>query len=594
MAQTIVYIGKSQVRQITDADWASVGITEPTRRWEQANSFEQALGDTAAAWALAQSGEFVSEDGLTFPPVIAQFGNNDRKEDYIHGRQHTAALRGWNKGLAQVLGGGIFTSSNAVLIGDSISQLGSFSDIWVQVNRVLNGSISQPPYYKGIRGTFPWDTVVGTEAFKRGKNNQANAMAVGDECILNAVDCAHLAIDGEAGSPGCKMEIRIDGTLVQTVTADVRWQYFYDPGTRATRQLKVKCITAPGIATGVQVWPRFNSYIGGWIVPAEWSRSGTSTQDFVDNPDLIPQLTATNPDLVIVATGINDGAHADPAGYKTRMKAFIQSLMAAVPLASFVLWIPPETGGHTPWGPVATKAHEIVRELGISVVDSYDTHGYIGGTDPYDFSSDGVHLTNRGKSLVSQSFLKVLFGDTSLFPAGGINGPIVNVGRTYSGTGSTGGSPEETAARQTLFMHRSIVGLEYAAVMDPTQATFRDFAVKSDPTNGAFAANRDYADKETISDKTATYVVNNGDMGKHIRMNAAGATNITINNDAALINVSIGSRIRFTRVGAGTVTFNGSATFNSKSSLVSIGPQFGSVLAYKVAANTWLLTGDLV
>lgn len=69
MSRVIVYTGRSDVREISADSWTSVGITEPTRRWERSNNFQQSVSDVAAVYLLTQ-GEFIDEAGLTFTGVI--------------------------------------------------------------------------------------------------------------------------------------------------------------------------------------------------------------------------------------------------------------------------------------------------------------------------------------------------------------------------------------------------------------------------------------------------------------------------------------------------------------------------------------------
>lgn len=123
MSKTILYVGTSDVRQITSAQWTAIGITEPTRRWEQSNSFEQVLSDTAAAYCLAQGPtEFVDEQGLTFPLVMNDSYNNQRFEQRMKKNNGLSApmadWRSWNVHLSRRSAAPV----DVFIVGDSIGE----------------------------------------------------------------------------------------------------------------------------------------------------------------------------------------------------------------------------------------------------------------------------------------------------------------------------------------------------------------------------------------------------------------------------------------------------------------------------------------
>jgi hypothetical protein len=79
-----------------------------------------------------------------------------------------------------------------------------------------------------------------------------------------------------------------------------------------------------------------------------------------------------------------------------------------------------------------------------------------------------------------------------------------------------------------------------------------------------------------------------------IRMNAATALNLTLPADS-VVNFPIGSELHVSQVGAGQVSFvaGAGATINVRGNALKIAGQHGAATAIKVAANTWLLAGDL-
>jgi hypothetical protein len=104
----------------------------------------------------------------------------------------------------------------------------------------------------------------------------------------------------------------------------------------------------------------------------------------------------------------------------------------------------------------------------------------------------------------------------------------------------------------------------------------------------SWAATRD------ISVKTGTsYTLQQSDATNILRMDNANPISITVPDDSA--DISISSLIEVHQVGVGVVTFVAASgvTIQSRDELISTAGQFSVCAIRKVAANTWILTGDL-
>jgi uncharacterized protein YaiE (UPF0345 family) len=95
-----------------------------------------------------------------------------------------------------------------------------------------------------------------------------------------------------------------------------------------------------------------------------------------------------------------------------------------------------------------------------------------------------------------------------------------------------------------------------------------------------------------ILNKSAAYTVAAADDTKMIVMN--GAFNVTLPSDAADAGIGIGAYFQLCRYGAGAVSFvaGGGATVVSTPSL-ALRAQYSTATAVKIAANTYLVAGDL-
>lgn len=90
-----------------------------------------------------------------------------------------------------------------------------------------------------------------------------------------------------------------------------------------------------------------------------------------------------------------------------------------------------------------------------------------------------------------------------------------------------------------------------------------------------------------------TYSAVLSDVAKLVTVTNASAITVTLPKDATQA-VPIGARIDFVQLGAGKITFaaESGATVNGTPTLITRA-QYSAVTAVKIAANTWLLIGDM-
>jgi hypothetical protein len=79
----ITYVGLSNVRRITTADFVAAGLSQTTLTWDRVNGFSIDVPPEVGAFCIAQ-GDFVSEPAATFGSVINGVDFTGGKEIFIH------------------------------------------------------------------------------------------------------------------------------------------------------------------------------------------------------------------------------------------------------------------------------------------------------------------------------------------------------------------------------------------------------------------------------------------------------------------------------------------------------------------------------
>ena len=97
-----------------------------------------------------------------------------------------------------------------------------------------------------------------------------------------------------------------------------------------------------------------------------------------------------------------------------------------------------------------------------------------------------------------------------------------------------------------------------------------------------------------VVEATTARTLGVSDVSKLIRCTSASSVSIILPLDATA-NIPVGSQIKVNQNGAGVVSFaaDGAVVIEKTAATLGIYAQHGVVTAIKVAADTWLLTGDL-
>lgn len=125
-------------------------------------------------------------------------------------------------------------------------------------------------------------------------------------------------------------------------------------------------------------------------------------------------------------------------------------------------------------------------------------------------------------------------------------------------------------------------------------ATSAEAIAGSDSSRAVTPAALFAARRQVINAQTGTtYTVVLSDENKQVTLNNASPITVTLPQDSD-VAIPIGGRIDFLVIGAGAVTFAAGtgATVNGTPSLVSRA-QYSPLSAQKIAANTWVVMGDL-
>lgn len=98
----------------------------------------------------------------------------------------------------------------------------------------------------------------------------------------------------------------------------------------------------------------------------------------------------------------------------------------------------------------------------------------------------------------------------------------------------------------------------------------------------------------TINTQTGSYTLQLSDAGAIVEMNAAGANNLTV-PDNATVAIPVGTQVDVAQYGAGQTTIvpGAGVTVVSVSSNKKIAARYGTATLYKRATNEWVLTGNL-
>lgn len=512
MSQNIVYIGTSHVREITATQWIAIGISgEPTRRWEQSNSYEQLVGDVAATYLLAQ-GEFVTETGLQFPAVVQDTYNNKRLEQRMKLNASTSIgdWRSLNFALSKVSA----EPFDVLVIGDSIGEGWSCSagpapmttayplgdrdgQGWVGRFRRLMQEAFNPdgrggiwvPAGAGWWGQSPWkfsangsDTEVNDGISLRGREmTVANA----NPATLTAPNCDGMSLLYEKMNVfgGCDLRVSVDsvqqtqlatydGALPAFGTEVYRYQW---SGTRGPHLFSLAAVANGGFNTlcrftgaffhdgdmssGFRVWN--GSHFG--YSSSHWQSAAGSFTSSIAKGFIKPRL-------IIYALGTND----TPSVFEANATAVIDLINAACVTSgekrpALAILTPPGSGSIPNSSRETTRAaaYSIAAARNGDVWEWNELEGSVAtadGNDPYAITydifgvKDNVHPGGAGHRMLGNYVAERFMNNVSPLVATESMAIRVNSGRRNVNTITASGTAQTLNASEYQFFNVTLTG----------------------------------------------------------------------------------------------------------------------------------------
>lgn len=217
---------------------------------------------------------------------------------------------------------------------------------------------------------------------------------------------------------------------------------------------------------------------------------------------------------------------------------------------------------------------------------------YAGG----DVNIEGGQTTAGGQS-----------GSVNIKP-GGIGGNLEGAINFYAATANSG---EATINLWSESGNAGYVALKAPVMAAGSPAISRTWILPQDDptvvagqvlttdTNGVLSfSTAPYLPLNITADVTTSYTLVLADGGNMVTMNNAAANDLVIPTNAS-VAFPIGTEVVVSQFGAGLTTFIGEGspsiiTINSAGGLTSLAEQFSTATLVKVAADTWLLSGDTV
>lgn len=93
-----------------------------------------------------------------------------------------------------------------------------------------------------------------------------------------------------------------------------------------------------------------------------------------------------------------------------------------------------------------------------------------------------------------------------------------------------------------------------------------------------------------INQRTTSYTITSLDAGRIVTINSSSAATVTVNTGS---NIAVGQVITIIQQGTGAVTISGSASIKSRGSATSLAGQYAIASLVCVAADSFVLSGDL-
>lgn len=272
----------------------------------------------------------------------------------------------------------------------------------------------------------------------RGMSGQALQLTNGQSVTCNGQQCDAVVFTWLAGAAASTLDLKIDGSVVTTVTASVAGTYTATGLNTAVTHTAGFASHGTTIVDSVRhLWG--NSTYG--VVPYAATATGSNVVQGLGWTDLMGFVNTINPDLIVIEWAINDFT-SDGATWYTNMSTMIDNIRAQHADVSIVLWLPSEVLNHSPWVNMRMQARRLADTKGVALADAAETMPTMHPTDSYGIGvGDSIHYNTKGSILFSNALLSVLAGKW-MRELGSVdaNGTKAAHSSTWRSTGSVGGT----------------------------------------------------------------------------------------------------------------------------------------------------------
>lgn len=245
----------------------------------------------------------------------------------------------------------------------------------------------------------------------------------------------------------------------------------------------------------------------------------------------------------------------------------------------------------------------------IAIVDVYTVNSEVNQLALDAQEGDVAIRTDESKSYVRNGGTAGTMSDWSelISPTDGVTSVALSLPNIFS----ISGSPITSSGTITATLANQLQNLVFASPNGSTGApTFRALVIAdvsglqtaldakaptADPTfTGTVTAAAIKGYRPTSTQTGTTYIFVLGDANTMILANNASAQTYTIPNETD-VDFPIGTEIEVFNYGAGIVTFDPDTevTLHSKGALLSMSDQYAAAIIKKIAADEWILIGDL-
>lgn len=407
MTKTIEYIGPHDVRTVRASDFSAAGVTHADVTWNRANAYEADVADDAATFLLAFPSQFQDKAGATLADLS---GASPARAGGI--ALHPAGM----EQITPLLAGAGDAPIDVVLVGDSIWELGSTSQVPYKVSRWLAPQLGQPASYSYKAGKAGTSLEVTTQD----GTDEGNAfgyrgavMAPGDIMTLDVegsdgVSFTYETVDGGLG----EVTVRdgVGGTVLGNVSNDNASEHAgnlwtsavltegdrtYEFENTGTGNVTVGMVYSHSrnVDQGVRIW---NATRSGASATAFGSAAPSRLLDFVEHQQ---------PAVVVLLLGTNT---TDPAEHAT-LATLVDEIVALSPLTKVVGCVTYKNA-QFPEAEVTLVRDILEAHADVQVVVDYDRM-FPEAVNAGMCAGDNVHPSELGKEMMALSLAMVLSGD---------------------------------------------------------------------------------------------------------------------------------------------------------------------------------------